>query len=111
MGNNLKNLTISELNKLKEDVAIEIIKRSENPEDYIKVIYIDDGSEGVYCPSDLFHKVPAHDLKEYIATILNMGGNIEFNLAKFRKTDYQRDYAQYEWQFGDGSNTPVIEDE
>lgn len=104
-------LSEHEINWLKNSLSREINKRAEKPKEYIDVIFADDGSEGFYCPEERFGEIPSVALHRQIMTTLGHGSSITFSSEKIEKIEYQTNCAQYEWNFNDGSNTPVLEDD
>lgn len=100
-----------ELYWLQEKVESEKNKRKNKAQEHVDVIYADDGSEGMFCRRENFHKIPSDQLHEYITETLDHGSSVTFSLEKYEKNEYMMNCAQYEWQLSDGSNTKVIEED
>jgi len=116
MGRNIDDIDFGLLNEyelswLQGRVKREIEKREEKPEEYMEVVYANDGSEGFYCPVEKFHLIPSDQLHGYIAQTLTQGSTISFSVDKVEINDYKQNAARYEWNFADGSNTEVIDED
>ena len=106
-------LTESELFFLEQKVKRETERRKTKPEEYIKVIRAEDGSEGFYVIAEDFHKIKSEELHEYIAQTLSFGSSITFSLEEYEKKDYEENGKRYEWNFGkyDDNNLNQDDDE
>jgi hypothetical protein len=91
----------NEIYFLKNRLEHEIKKREKEPEQYMKVVHVDDGAEGFYCPINKFHKIPSRELHGYIARELAMDSEVTFRMIDLSKEEYEENGKQYEWNFND----------
>lgn len=94
-------LSETEIYFLEQKLTREKEKRKKTPEEYIKVIRGDDGSEGFFCKIEDFPKINAEELQIYIAQTLSQGSNMSFSLIEVTVEDYNSHCKRYEWEFSE----------
>lgn len=99
---NIKDFNIEQLKKLNLEIEKELAEREKERVKtltFIDVVWVDDGSEGFYCPVSKWKKITAKEIKGYITQTLNDGSSISFEMRNMEKTEYENNYKRYEWNF------------
>jgi hypothetical protein len=94
-------LSEHELNWLKNKIEREKENRNTKAEEYIDVIYANDGCEGFYCKVEKFHEINSKELHQYIIQTLEQGSEIGFSVDKVSIEEYNENCKRYEWNFDD----------